>query len=97
MIDGDTSAAAVWWLLGPLLAEWWQVVLLVSVLLTAGLVALVNLAVGRLVPLVVEPAEPGEAADTVPLPRPARSGGSVHASYVCAPADDRTVVLRVDR
>ncbi|MFI2663202.1 hypothetical protein [Micromonospora carbonacea] len=97
MIDGDTSLEAAWWLFGPLLADWWQAVLLLSVMAVTGAVALVNLAVGRLVPPAVEHGEPGEVADTVPLPRPARSGGSVHASYVCAPADDRTVVLRVDR
>ncbi|MEV5819226.1 hypothetical protein AB0L22_08635 [Micromonospora haikouensis] len=98
MIDGGTSLEAAWWWFGPLLSDWWQALLIVSVLLVAALVALVNLAVGRILPPPAEVGPEPEAAETVPLPsRPARTRGSVHASYVCAPADDRTIVLRVDR
>lgn len=89
MITGDTSFAAVWWWMGPLLADWWPGLTVGSVIGLLAVVALVNLAVSQSAP---DGDEPAECAETVELPRP-RSGmrtGTIHAPCQRVPSDAPT-------
>ena len=100
VIDGGTSLGAAWWLVGPVVADWWPLLAVGSVVLVLAVVAGVNLAMGRIVGLFAPPVYEvvdgdGESAETVPLPPAARRkpAGQVYVSFTCAPASDQTVML----
>jgi len=105
VISRETSFGAAWWLVHPIIADWWPLMLVGSIVVVLAGTAGINLAVGRIVNLFVPPVEEaadlddgdGESAETVELPPTARRRppGTVHASFTCAPASDQTVVLDV--
>jgi hypothetical protein len=86
VINGETPLPVLWWLFGPLLADWWIHLSVLSAVLVLALLGVVHLAVGRIVPAPVTAAA-GESEATIELPGRSRSRSRpLRTGTLCDPA-----------